>query len=198
MAGVRGAVTPESSSGGNGRYSETEPANASTNKTKTTTTRKSPNNSKVACNIAINMAKPSTSIIPAPACPCKPDASFFCEILGRRMTTHLAELCRTQPAYREKWERQRDDPAPRPRFDPPPPLRQWLVEQLGRLRVSEARQRHYRAPDDALCILDGCCSACDQYDQRRESCRAIHGCGSVNRYRHSLTTVSGRCPLGFW
>jgi len=127
-------------------------------------------------------------------CPCQPDGPFFCEILQRRMTTHLAELCRTQPAYREKWERQRDnpDPTPRPRPDPPLPLRQWLAEQLGRLRESEAKQRHYRTPGDALRILDGCCSVCDQYDQRRESCRAVHGCGSVGRYRHSLTTTAGR------
>jgi len=81
---------------------------------------------------------------------------------------------------------------------PPPPLRQWLVEQLGRLRESEAKRRYYRTPTAALEILDGCCSTCDQYDQRRESCRAVHGCGSVNRYRHALTTVSGRCPLAVW
>jgi hypothetical protein len=84
------------------------------------------------------------------------------------------------------------------RLEIPPPLRQWLQERLGRLRASEAKHRHYRAPTAALEILDGYCSTCDHYDQRRESCRAVHGCGSVGRYRHSLTTTAGRCPLHLW
>jgi len=77
-------------------------------------------------------------------------------------------------------------------------LRQWLVQQLHRLRASEAKQKHYRTPDEALSILAWHCTDCNQYDHQRETCRAVHGCGAAARYRHLLTTVAGRCPLHLW
>ena len=147
----------------------------------------------------------SLDIVDSP-CPCEPDSvPFVCPVHHHTMRPHWVKLCQTNPRYRQAWMEGRGmdlrpDPnrPPRPRPEPPPPLRQWLTEQLDRLRASEAKHRHYRAPTAALEILDGCCSVCDQYDQRRETCRAVHGCGAVGRYRHSLTTTSGRCPLGVW
>ena len=131
-------------------------------------------------------------------CPCSPEAyPFVCPLLNKRMSPHLVYLCQTRPGYRELWQR-RAAGTERPRPDPPLPLRQWLVEQLGRLRESEAKRRHYREPTAALSILAWHCTDCSQYDHQRETCRAVHGCGAVGRYRHSLTTTTGKCPLGTW
>lgn len=58
-----------------------------------------------------------------PTCPCQPDAyPFVCLIHGKRMSPHLVHLCQTKPAYREKWERERDG-SPRQR----PPRAAWLT-----------------------------------------------------------------------
>lgn len=56
-------------------------------------------------------------------CPCHPEAyPFTCPLLNKRMSPHLVYLCQTKPAYRAKWERERDG-TPRQR----PPQAAWLT-----------------------------------------------------------------------
>lgn len=75
---------------------------------------------------SLNMTDTSTPILPPTPCPC-PDNSetFFCPILQRRMTPHLAQLCRTRPDYRQLWEQQRDADPTAPRQMPPAAA--WLT-----------------------------------------------------------------------
>ena len=115
------------------------------------------------------------------------------------MTPRLSRLCR-DAGYRQVFEARRDNPdaPPRPRPEPPLPLRQWLQERLGPVMVSEAKQKHYRTPDAALAILEAHCIGCEHYDARKEVCTAFRGCGALGSYRHVLTSVSGKCPRQKW
>jgi hypothetical protein len=137
------------------------------------------------------------------SCPCNPEGyPFVCPVHGKRMSPHLVHLCQTRPDYRELWIQRASgvehEPAPPPA--PRQSLQDWLREHADRLHDSEDHQDRYRTLRAALAIVDGHCRDCPDFDPRRETCRRCRGCRGVGEatYRHSLLSILGRCPLGFW
>jgi len=106
--------------GGNGRYCDNAPDRNNDRITSRATTAKSP----ISATKSRNMTTTSLPIIPSSDCPCKQEGKFFCEHLQKIMYPRWAELCRTDPRYRAKWEAQRDN-RQTPRQKPPPPP--WLL-----------------------------------------------------------------------
>ena len=59
---------------------------------------------------------------------CNSTRPFFCEVLQRKMSPHLAHLCKTKPAYRIKWEQERDGV-----HKPPYTKEKYLIQRLDAL-----------------------------------------------------------------
>lgn len=117
------------------------------------------------------------------------------------MSPHRLHLCQTRLDYREMWIRrasgsQKQSPPRAPRQT----LQDWLQEHADRLHGSEDHRGRYRSLRHALAIVDGHCRDCPDFHQQLEVCRRCRGCGKMRstEYRHSLLSLAGRCPMGYW